>query len=86
MMRWIGLCIFSLLCTLQAVAIEAVTSYATFYTAEAGKPVQPYIEIYWQIDPNTIHVAQRPDSLWQAQIKTDIILQSVHLVKLVKLG
>ena len=72
MPRWIGLC-FCLLLSLNVSAINAVVSHAIFYAYQPGKPVLPYAETYWQIDPSSIHYAQQADSSWSARLKTDIV-------------
>lgn len=76
MLRRIGICCFCLLSFLQLQAMEAVVSHAVFYLQEPGKTGKPYIELYWQIDPASIHYAHMPDSQWQTRIQTDIVFRN----------
>lgn len=74
MTRWLGLC-FALLLSCNASAIEAVVNHTIFYVYEPGKKAAPYIELAIQINPATVHFIQTKDSLWQAKIKTDVVLR-----------
>ena len=63
--RWtIRLLIFLL--PLQATAIEAVSFHTVFYHADTA-----YIEVYWQINPNTVRFTTL-NNQWLAKIRTDI--------------
>lgn len=76
MLRWIGTCCFCLLVSFRLQALEAVVSHAVFYVQEPGKTGKPYVEMYWQINPASIHFAHMPDSQWQSRIQTDIIFSN----------
>ncbi len=75
-MRWPVLTFFLLLCIPKANAIEAVVVHTLFYrsdTVQQGK-LTPSIEIYWQVNPNTLHYATTPEKIISGKIKTDILL------------
>ncbi len=72
MSRWIGLC-FLLLAGEVAYGINALPTYTVFYLpAQGSKPPQPYLELYWQIDPSTVRFAQNENGVWLGKIKTTI--------------
>lgn len=76
MLRKTVLCLCLVIAGFYGKAIDALTSYKIFYryiTNESGEQaIQPYIEIYWQINPTTIPFKKNEKGHWQAQIKTDI--------------
>ncbi len=76
MTRWSWLCIAAILSGFQAKAIEAVTSYTIFYVQAKDDGYKPYIELYWQINPGSLHMTQQADSLWSATIETQIVLRN----------
>jgi len=78
MIRWLGLCICLFLFSSSSHAINAVVSHTIFYHQDTAKnaPARPYIEVYWQIDPSSLHYKRiskdTVDKRWSATIKTDI--------------
>ncbi len=73
MSRWIGLCFLLSLTGKIAYAISALPSYAVFYLpARDDKAHQPYLELYWQIDPSTVQFAKNDAGVWLGKIKTTI--------------
>jgi GWxTD domain-containing protein len=78
-MRWIGIGFGVCACLLvfaKAKAIEAVVSKTVFYAQEQGKKGQPFAEIIFQVNPNTIHFYQNRDSLWQSKVETHILFKN----------
>ncbi|HYD22062.1 MAG TPA: GWxTD domain-containing protein [Flavipsychrobacter sp.] len=72
MSRWIGLCFF-LLTGQVAYGINALPAYTVFYLPSQGnEQPQPYIELYWQIDPATVRFAQNENGIWLGKITTTI--------------
>jgi len=73
MSRWIGLCLLFLLTAKVACAINALPAYTVFYLpAKDGKQPQPYIELYWQIDPASVEFSKNSEGIWVGKIKTTI--------------
>lgn len=56
----------------KAWALRATITHNIFYAPENNN-LQPYIEIYWDIDPNTLLYAKK-DNLWTGKIQTDIVI------------
>ncbi|MCD6012558.1 MAG: hypothetical protein K0Q79_2420 [Flavipsychrobacter sp.] len=52
-------------------AIDAVVAHTLFYNAKDGK-LSPAFNIYWQINPNTLHYSTNSEKKIAANIKTDI--------------
>jgi GWxTD domain-containing protein len=70
--------ILLLFCAQQAFAIEAVVSHTVFYNqnpAQSGK-YGPAVEIYWQINPNTLHYTSNADKTMSGKIKAEITLSN----------
>ena len=78
MTRKLGICLLIVFSSLQAMAIEAVVSHAVFYRQDSALPKQlaPNIEIYWQINPRTLHYKTTTEKAIIARIKTDIIIMN----------
>ncbi|HXS38051.1 MAG TPA: GWxTD domain-containing protein [Flavipsychrobacter sp.] len=78
MIRWLGLCICLFLFSSSSHALNAVVSHTIFYHQDTIKnsTAKPYIEVYWQIDPASLHYTRvskdTTDKRWSATIKTDI--------------
>lgn len=73
MSRWIGLCFLLLLTGQVAYGINALPAYTVFYLpAEGGRQPQPYIELYWQIDPSSVEFSKNSSGVWIGKIKTTI--------------
>lgn len=60
---------------MHAIAIDAIVSHTLFFYSKDGRP-QPNVDIYWQINPNTLHYSTNADKSIAARIKTDITLVS----------
>jgi GWxTD domain-containing protein len=56
----------------QTWAIQAVMTHNVFYAPDQNT-LKPYVEIYWEIDPNTL-LYNKTDNSWKGKIKTDITL------------
>lgn len=54
----------------KSFALQAVMTHNIFYSPDSGK-LKPYVEVYWEIDPNTI-LFDKKDNLWTGKIQTDI--------------
>ena len=71
--RWIGLCLMLSFTGNIAYAISALPVYSVFYLpAGEKKTLQPYLELYWQIDPSTVQFAKNEAGVWLGKIKTTI--------------
>ncbi|MBS1773395.1 MAG: GWxTD domain-containing protein [Bacteroidetes bacterium] len=68
--RYIMIC---LLIGSKAWAIDASVSYTVFYAPDANT-FKPYIELYWQIDPNSIHFTEPTTGTFISTVKTEIAL------------
>lgn len=71
MRRWQGLVLASLFLCLKSLAIEAVVAHSLFYKDD-GKKLKPYIEVYWQIAPNSLHFTEPVKGNIVAKVRTDI--------------
>jgi GWxTD domain-containing protein len=72
MARRLGISMLCLFFSFRLYAIEAVTSHALFFMP-FGNTFKPYIELYWQIAPASIHF----DSSYTAKIRTDITISNI---------
>ncbi|MBS1687197.1 MAG: GWxTD domain-containing protein [Bacteroidetes bacterium] len=70
MPRWFRISFLLLFISIQAGAIEAIVSYCTFYEKK------PYIEVYWQIAPQSLRFIKTEDGLLISRMKTDIIIRN----------
>ncbi len=71
-----GICFLFLFTSLKAMAIDAVVSHTMFYrtdAAQSGKKI-PSIEVYWQINPRSLHYVTNAEKKIEAHIKTDIVI------------
>lgn len=59
--------------TNQVEAIQATVGHNLFY-APSPKGFKPYLELYWQIDPNSL-LFKKENNAWQGKIQTDITLR-----------
>ncbi len=58
----------------HSMAVEAVFSHKVFYSSHDTKSkLAPAIEVYWQINPKSLHYITTPEKTIIAHIKTDII-------------
>jgi GWxTD domain-containing protein len=71
MARRLGISILCLFFSFRLCAIEAVTNHALFFMP-VGNTFKPYIELYWQIAPPSVHF----DSSYTAKIRTDITINN----------
>ncbi len=76
MLRRVGLCFLILLLGFDARAIEAVTSFTIFYKEGADHKRIPYAEVYWQINPGTIHYTKNDAGLWYSKVKTSVLFRA----------
>jgi GWxTD domain-containing protein len=73
MSRWIGLCFLFVIAGQAAYGINALPAYTVFYLpANGGKQPQPYIELYWQVDPASVEFVKNSAGVWIGKIKTTI--------------
>lgn len=77
MLRFTPYYILSLLCILNgatATAIEAACSHTVFYMPQANSKIaiNPYVEVYWQINPKTIAYSHADDDMWMAKVVTTV--------------
>lgn len=77
MLRRSGLCLLLLLISFFAHGITALPAYTLFYMPAQGKvPAQPYVEMYWQVDPSSVHFTKNEKELWIGRIKTELLITS----------
>lgn len=71
--RW-GLCLFILFSVVRAFAIEATVTHTVFYPVDSATGRRgPVADIYWQINPGTIHYSTTAEKTIVARIRTDIV-------------
>ncbi len=72
-----SLTIFAVFTPLLSKATQAVVMHNIFYAPEENglSKLKPYVEIYWQVDPQSI-LFNKEQNIWQGKIKTDIIVRS----------
>jgi GWxTD domain-containing protein len=75
MLLKLRLVLLALLFTFCAHAIEAVSSYTVFYKPDEKKDFNPYIEVYWQIDPNSLHFI-KDHNKWVSKIITYVTIRN----------
>jgi GWxTD domain-containing protein len=77
MRRWLGILMVVLFGAFDAAAIEAVVSYAIFWLPDAKHEGRffPYIELYWQIDPGSIHYAKSAEGKFFGMITTKVVFR-----------
>jgi GWxTD domain-containing protein len=78
MMRRLWICLIGLLAPLSVNAVSALVSHATFFQNQNVKTnsLRPILEIYWQIDQNTVYFNEDANKQWGAAIQTDITLST----------
>ncbi len=62
-----------LLWSSPAFAIDAVVSHTLFFKTQGGKLVSS-LDLYWQINPNTLHYNTNSDNKIVAQVRTNIVI------------
>ena len=74
MSRWTGLCLLLLLTSADmAYGINALPASTCFYLPATGSDsAQPYIELYWQVDPKSITFKRDTAGIWRGKIMTEI--------------
>ena len=72
------ICFLLLFTSLRTLAIEALVSHTIFYRndPEQHSKKAPTIEIYWQIDPRTVHYVTNADKMILGHIKTDVVIST----------
>lgn len=71
-------CCFLFLSTATTWAIQAVMTHNIFHAPD-GNGLKPYVEVYWEIDPNTL-LFDKKDDVWKGRIKTDIIIAKGNMI------
>jgi len=68
--------ILLLLClsSIRTQALQAVVTTNIFYAPTKQNTFSPYVEIYWQIDPQSI-LFRKENNAWRAGIRTDITIR-----------
>lgn len=56
-------------------AVNATVARSVFYHTDSATP-QPYLDLYWQVDPASLHYFRNADSTLVAHIRTDIVLRN----------
>lgn len=53
--------------------IKALPQYNVFYLPANGEIApRPYIELYWQVDPNSVHFRVDTNDIWLGKVKTEV--------------
>jgi len=73
--RWLYLFLF-LFSTQTASAVEAVVAYTVFHKPAGNGSDSAFIEIYWQINPNSLHYQKNEKGQLIAQVQTALSIQS----------
>jgi len=73
-------CFFCLFVCYESSAVDATANYTVFYKKNylLQKVYTPEIELYWQVNPGTLHFATTPQKMIVARLKTDIIISSAN--------
>ncbi len=73
MIRGITLCCLFIVWCKMGLAIEVLPAYNIFYTTK-DKALQPYLELYWQVDANTLNFHKDSTGIWLDKIKTELTI------------
>lgn len=60
---------------IPAYAVKVVVTPNIFYAPTDNNTLQPYLELYWEIDPTSISYQQQ-DSVWSGSIETSLTLSN----------
>jgi len=71
-------CLFLLLAAAApARALEGVMAHTLFYQPSGtGDTLRPVLEIFWEINPRSLHFFRSPDSLLSARIRAEVVVRS----------
>jgi GWxTD domain-containing protein len=69
MIRRTGICAWLIFFPLVTFALDAAVSHSVFYV---GDGYTPSVEIYWQVNPNTLHYHTNDQKMIVGRIRTDI--------------
>ncbi|MEI8279724.1 MAG: GWxTD domain-containing protein [Bacteroidota bacterium] len=78
MLRRAGICLLILVMSFSAKAIEVSVFHNIFYLPDTGKNAgnyKPYIEVYWEINPQSINFVKTND-LWLSKIRTHVVFSN----------
>lgn len=77
-MRRLWICMLGLFLPFSVSAVNALVSNAVFFVDKNVKTnsLKPVIEIYWQIDPQTVRFEENASKLWAAGVETSIVIKS----------
>ena len=75
MIRRLICCIPVLLIAARILAIDASVAHTLFFLPDssAGGRLSPNVELYWQVNPHTVHFKTNADKKIAAKIRTDIV-------------
>ena len=73
--RWF-LLIVIILCAATAHAVEAVVSHVIFYKPAASGKDSAFLEVYWQINPSSLHYHKNEQGELVAQVQTAFSISS----------
>ncbi|MCB0698739.1 MAG: GWxTD domain-containing protein [Chitinophagales bacterium] len=77
MTRRIGLCLILLFIGNVVYGISALTNHKIFFAPKNNTSnIEPYIELYWQIDPNTVQFKKNELNYWVGKVRTEITLSN----------
>ncbi len=72
---WIGFIL--LVFSFRADAVDAVVSHTIFYLPDSFQhTTKPYVEVYWQISPQSLRFLKTDHHTWETKIRTDIIFSN----------
>lgn len=72
MTRWVGWCFLLLLTANIAYGITALPAAKVFYMPTGGGAFEPYLELYWQVDPTSVGFAKDDKGIFTAKIITKL--------------
>ncbi len=81
MIRRTGLCILFSLLGYVSFGINALPAYKLFYAPNEKGDYTPYLEIYWQVDPNTVNYSLNDNGHYQAGIITTLRIDHSDSIK-----
>ena len=76
MKRWAWLSIISLFFSFNAIAINLLPSHTVFYMPDDNGTYKPYLELYWQIESESIQYKKDSTGVWLGKIITEITISN----------
>lgn len=74
-LAWLGL-LYGCFLSTSVYAVNATLSRSVFYHFKSPEGPTPYLELFWQVDPGSLHFYKTGDTSLVAHIRTDIVLRN----------